>query len=139
MLYEILGDSPQIKVINYLLSNPFTELSKLQIAVGSEISRMTLNKFINDLIDKEILIQNDNLKYKLNLQSPIVISLNRLLDELNKLGIKEALKFADEPYDEVSDEELDEIFDENIPDVDLIQIEKEILTKEKYEECENIL
>ena len=53
MLDEILGDYPQIKVIDYLLMNPFAELSKLQIAVGAEVSRITLNKFIDDLTVKQ--------------------------------------------------------------------------------------
>lgn len=132
MLDEILGDYPQIKVIDYLLMNPFAELSKLQIAVGAEISRITLNKFIDDLTEKQLVIRNSNSKYQLNLQSPIVINLNRFLDELNKIAIEEAMKYADEPYDEITDNELDEIFDENSPDVDLIQIENEILTHESY-------
>ena len=132
MLDEILGDYPQIKVIDYLLMNPFAELSKLQIAVGAEISRITLNKFIDDLTDKQLLIKNNNSKYRLNLQSPIVVNLNRLLDELNKLAIEEAMNHADESYDELSDEEFDEIFDESSPDVDLVQLENEILMKEGY-------
>lgn len=133
MLDEILGDYPQIKVIDYLLMNPFAELSKLQIAVGAEVSRITLNKFIDDLTVKQLVIKNTNSKYHLNLQSPIVVKLNMLLDEVNKMGIAEAMKYADEPYDELSDEELDEIFDENSPDVDLIQLEKEIQIKENYD------
>lgn len=133
MLDEILGDYPQIKVIDYLLMNPFAELSKLQIAVGAEVSRITLNKFIDDLTVKQLVIKNTNSKYHLNLQSPIVIKLNMLLDEVNKMGIAEAMKYEDEPYDELSDEELDEIFDENSPDVDLIQLEKEIQIKENYD------
>ena len=99
MLDEILGDYPQIKVIDYLLMNPFAELSKLQIAVGAEISRITLNKFIDDLTDKQVVIKNNNSKYHLNLQSPIVVNLNMLLDELNKLAIEEAMNHADESYD----------------------------------------
>ena len=133
MLDEILGDYPQIKVIDYLLMNPFAELSKLQIAVGAEVSRITLNKFIDDLTVKQLVIKNSNSKYHLNLQSPIVIQLNMLLDEVNKIGITEAMKYVDEPYDELSDEELDEIFDENSPNIDLIQLEKEIQIKENYD------
>ena len=53
MLNEIFGDCPQIKVVDYLLMNPFAELSKLQIAVGAGISRITLNKFIDDLTKYE--------------------------------------------------------------------------------------
>lgn len=133
MLDEILGEYPQIKVIDYLLMNPFAELSKLQIAIGAEISRITLDKFIDDLTVKQLVIKNTNSKYHLNLQSPIVVKLNMLLDEVNKMGIAEAMNNVDEPYDELTDEELDEIFDENSSDVDLIQIEKEILIKESYD------
>ena len=111
MLDEILGDYPQIKVIDYLLMNPFAELSKLQIAVGAEISRITLNKFIDDLTDKQLIIKNINSKYHLNLQSPIVINLNRLLDDLNRQAIEEAMNHSDESYDVLSDDEFDEIFD----------------------------
>lgn len=133
MLEEILGDYPQIKVIDYLLMNPFAELSKLQIAVGAEISRITLNKFLDDLIDKQLVIKNSDSKYHLNLKSPIVINLNKFLDELNKIAIEEAIDHTDEPYDELTDVELDEIFDENSPDIDLTKLEKEILSKEKYD------
>lgn len=132
MLNEILGDYPQIRVIDYLLMNPFAELNKLQIAVGSEISRITLNKFIDDLIDKELILKTSKSKYKINLKSPIVVKLNMILDELNKMGIEKAMNEIDEPYDELSDEEIDEIFDENAPNVDLIQLEKDISSKEIY-------
>lgn len=132
MLNEVLGDYPQIKVIDYLLMNPFAELSKLQIAVGAEISRITLNKFIDDLIDKELIIKSNNSKYHLNLQSPIVVNLNKFLDGLNKIATEEAMNHAEEPYDELSDDEFDEVFDENSPDVDLIQLENEILMNEDY-------
>ncbi|RAP50248.1 MAG: hypothetical protein BZ136_01800 [Methanosphaera sp. rholeuAM74] len=131
MLNEIFGDYPQIKVIDYLLTNPFAELSKLQLAVGSDISRITLNKFIDDLISKQLIIQTSNSKYKLNLKSPIIIKLNMFLDELNKIAITEALTY-DEDYDELTDEELDKLLDENAPDVDLYNIEKEISMMENY-------
>ena len=79
-----------------------------------------------------MVIKNNNSKYHLNLQSPIVVNLNMLLDELNKLALEEAMNHADESYDIISDGEFDEIFDENSPDVDLIQLENEILMKEGY-------
>lgn len=132
MLNEILGDYPKIKVIDYLLTNPFAEISKLQLAVGADISRITLNKFIDDLIDKQLIIKCPNSKYKLNLKSPIIIRLNMILDELNKMAITEALNYQDEPYDTLSDEELNQICDENASDVDLSMIEKEIMLMENY-------
>lgn len=132
MLNEIFGDYPQIKVIDYLLMNPFAELSKLQIAVGSEISRITLNKFIDNLLENELLIRCSNSKYKLNLKSPIIVKLNMLLDDLNKRAMDKAMTELDEPYDELSDRELDIVFDENSSDIELIELENEIILNEKY-------
>ncbi len=132
MLNEIFGDYPQIKVIDYLLMNPFAELSKLQIAVGSEISRITLNKFIDNLLENELLIRCSNSKYKLNLKSPIIVKLNMLLDDLNKRAMEKAMTELDEPYDELSDRELDIVFDENSSDIELIELENEIILNEKY-------
>ena len=133
MLNEILGDYPQIKVIDYLLMNPFAELSKLQIAVGSEISRITLNNFIDNLEAKELIIRTPTSKYMINLESPVIIQLNMLLDELNRIGMENAMNELDEPYMELNDAEASRIFDENSPDVDLLQLESEIALKEKYD------
>ena len=132
MLNEILGDYPQIKVIDYLLMNPFAELSKLQIAVGSEISRITLNKFIDNLETNDLIIKKPNSKYMINLKSPIIIQLNMLLDELNRISMEKAMSELDEPYMELSDTQLDAIFDENSPDVDLLQLENEFMLEENY-------
>lgn len=132
MLIEIFGDYPQIKVIDYLLMNPFTELSKLQIAVGSEISRITLNNFIDTLEAKELVIKKSNSKYVVNLKSPIIMQLNMLLDELNRISIEKAMSETDEPYIDLNEVQLKEIFDENSPDVDLAQLEREIINKENY-------
>lgn len=68
----------------------------------------------------------------INLESPIIIQLNMLLDELNRISMEKAMNELDEPYMELSNEELDEIFDENSPDVDLLQLEKEIMLEEDY-------
>jgi len=133
MLNEILGDYPQIKVIDYLLMNPFAELSKLQIAVGSEISRITLNNFIDDLENKKLIIKKSNSKYIINLESPIIIQLNMLLDELNRISMENAMNELDEPYVELNDKQLSEIFDENSPDVDLLKLENDILIEENYD------
>ncbi|WP_407375093.1 hypothetical protein [Methanobrevibacter sp.] len=132
MLVEFLGDYPQIRVFDYLLMNPFGTYTKQQIAIGSEISRITLNKFIDNLINRNILIKNSNSKFSLNIKSPLVIELNKFLNELNKIEIENQMKNIDEPYDELSDDELDEVFDENAPDVDLNKLEQELIMKENY-------
>lgn len=132
MLEEIFGDYPKIKVLDYLLMNPFGTYTKQQIAVGSEISRITLNNFIDEIIERNILIKDCNSKFVLNLDSPIVQILNRIIDDLNKIKINEELDNQNEPYDVLEDDELDSIFDENASDVDLDLLEHEIIfTEEK--------
>ena len=130
MLVEVFGDYPQIRVMEYLLANPFNKHTKQQIAVGSEISRITLNKFIDDILDNNILIKDQSSRFSLNLKSPIVQILNKTLDALNKIEMEKQMKNLDEPYDILSDDELDLIFDENAPDVNLDDLEREISLRE---------
>lgn len=130
MLVEVFGDYPQIRVMEYLLANPFNKHTKQQIAVGSEISRITLNKFIDDILDNNILIKDQSSRFSLNLKSPIVQILNKTLDGLNKIEMEKQIENLDEPYDILSDEELDIIFDENAPDVNLDDLEREISLRE---------
>ena len=131
MLTEIFGNYPQIKVLDYLLMNPFGKFTKQQIAVGSEISRITLNNFIDEILEKNILIKDNNSRFFLNLDSPIVKILNSSLDEFNKIEMEKQMENLDEPFDVLSDEELDRVFDENVPDVDLDMLEHEISLNEK--------
>ena len=87
MLIEILGKCPQIKVLDYLLSNPFESYTKQQIAIGAEISRSTLDKFIDKLLENKILILK-NSKYELNFNSEIVKKLDALQEYLAKKNLK---------------------------------------------------
>ena len=131
MLEEIFGNYPKIKVLDYLLMNPFGTYTKQQIAVGAEISRITLNSFMDDIIGNGILIKDDNSKFSLNLNSPIVQILNRILDDLNKIEVEKQLENLDESFDVLSEEELDKVFDENAPDVNLDDLERKITLNEE--------
>ncbi|MDL2270628.1 hypothetical protein LJC03_02345 [Methanobrevibacter sp. OttesenSCG-928-I08] len=133
MSMDLLGKCPQVKVIDYLLAHPFEEFTKQQIAVGSEISRSTLDNFINIFLKEDIININENSKYVLNKKSKIV----KKLDELQEILVQKEIKKQFESFDEknmemYSDDELNEIFDENALDVDLNLIEKEIEIKEEY-------
>ena len=125
MLIEILGKCPQIKVLDYLLSNPFESYTKQQIAIGAEISRSTLDKFIDKLLENKILILK-NSKYELNFNSEIVKKLDALQEYLAKKELEKQSSYETEEFIKYSDEELDKLFDENAKDVDLDKLEKEI-------------
>lgn len=130
MFKEIFGNCPQVRVISYLISTPFSHHTKQQIAVGSEISRSTLNNFIDDLVDIRI-ITFENSKYSLNPQSNIVRGLMELSEELVENELQEQLKLPEETSDNLTVEE--ELYlSDNAQDVDLDVLENEINIKENY-------
>jgi len=77
MLTEIFGKCPQVKTINFLLAHPFHKYTKKEMAQGSEISRMTLDKFIEDFVELRILIKDGGL-YFLNSKSNLVNLMDKL-------------------------------------------------------------
>lgn len=131
MLVDILGRHPQIKVIDYMLSCPFQEFTKQQLAVGSEISRSTLDRFINDFLEYGLLSKKDS-KYIVNLKSVYIRQFNIMLDEIIQREIKIQENLPQEIGDELTDGELDDFFD-GIPDeVNLDNLEFEIESREFY-------
>ena len=104
MLIEILGKCPQIKVLDYLLANPFESYTKQQIAIGAEISRSTLDKFIDKLLENKILILK-NSKYELNFNSEIVKKLDALQEYLAKKELEKQSSYETEEFIKYSDED----------------------------------
>ncbi|MBZ9570397.1 hypothetical protein KQY27_02415 [Methanobrevibacter sp. TMH8] len=131
MLSEIMGNCPQVKVVDYLLAHPFNSYTKQQIAVGSNISRSTLDKFINNLIDSEFIIKDNSNKYSLNAKSNIVKMLDNVQNELSIREMEKQAETFDEDIIEYTDEEIDKMFQTDVPDIDLDEVEKEIEENEK--------
>lgn len=131
MLKDILGNHPQVKVIDYMLSCPFQEFTKQQLAVGSEISRSTLDRFIDDFLEYELLCKKES-KYVVNLKSAYIKQFNRILDELIKREIEIQENLPEEVGDELSNEELEEFLNEIPDEVDLDKLEFEIESREFY-------
>ena len=131
MLKDIFGSHPQVKVIDYMLACPFHELTKQQLAVGSEISRSTLDKFIDDFLEYGLLCKKGS-KYVVNFKSEFVRDFYNINNRLVKIEIEKQEQLPEEEYDVYSDEELDEIFSEIPDEVDLDKLEFEIESKEFY-------
>ena len=97
-MYErIFGKYPQVKVLNYVLINPEKSYSKKEIAVGANISRVTLDSFINDLEELNIL-SKDGLTYYVNINSKVVKAL-----------IKTQITLAEFDFEVDIDNELEKI------------------------------
>lgn len=70
----------QSKVLDFFFTTPVKEYTKQYIAVGSAISRVTLDKFIDTFIENEVLIYQ-NSRYILNIKSEFVRKLFVAQDE----------------------------------------------------------
>lgn len=116
--------------MHFLITAPVDEFTKQQLAVGSGISRVTLDKFINTFIENEIILYQ-NSRYILNTKSEFVIKLFIAQDEFIKFHFNKQLEVEIEELDKVSDEEFEEFLD-TIPDVlDWNEMEREIEFNEK--------
>ena len=92
LFIEFMGDSPTIKVIDYLLTERDMDFSISDIARNSNISRATLYRIWNNLIKYEIVLQTRQIGlsklFKLNKSNPKI----RRLIEIDDMLIKEDLK-----------------------------------------------
>lgn len=130
MFEELFGNCPQSKVLDFFFSAPVDEYTKQQIAVGSDISRVTLDKFINKFIENEIIIYQ-NSRYILNTKSEFIRKLDIAQEEFIEFHFNKQLEGEIEENEDLSDEEIDRLLDE-IPDyLDLDELEKEIEYREE--------
>lgn len=144
MYEKIFGNYPQVKVINYILINPKRYYTKKQIAVGAKISRVTLDSFITDLIKLDIL-EKENSKYKLNLNSKIVKILIDAQVNIAELIMTNQIEKSEIVYGEaLNDDEFEEFmnsieYDVNLEDeLDKLENNEHItITKEEYEILKN--
>ncbi|WP_407422831.1 hypothetical protein [Methanobrevibacter sp.] len=125
MFEELFGNCPQAKVLQFFFSAPVDEYTKQQIAVGSGISRVTLDKFINKFIENEIILYQ-NSRYILNTKSEFIRKLDIAQEEFIKFQFNKQLEEGVDEFEEVSDEEFNKLLDK-IPDyLDLDELEREI-------------
>lgn len=105
MIAEIFGENClRARVFDLLLSHPNTEYTKKDIAECADISRTTLNSFIDKLVEYEIIkptrkIGNGQL-YKINLDSSITKALNSFQNQLADIEIEKEMKTYKEDVDE---------------------------------------
>lgn len=144
-MYErIFGKYPQVKVINYLLVNPEKKYTKKEIAVESDISRVTLDSFITDLLEMDI-IQKEGSSYVLNLKSKVVKILIDTQIILAELIMQDELAKSEEIIGEiVDDEEFEEFMNSFDYEVNLDDELKHIesnetieITRKEYEMLKN--
>jgi predicted transcriptional regulator len=80
MLTEFFGNYPRIRVIDLLLSHPYTEYTKIDIAECSDVARGTLYGFFEELTKYKLIkptrkIGNTQL-YSIDMDSQVVKALS---------------------------------------------------------------
>lgn len=82
---EIFGDSPRMKVLDFLLENHIFDYSKRQIAEFSEISYNTLETFWNQMLDLKLVKETRKVgksrMYVLNLENMVVQRLFQIVKD----------------------------------------------------------
>lgn len=76
---EYLGDTPQLRVLDFFIDNHFFDFPLTEIARGSNVSYNSLASFFSDWIKKEIVIKTRRIGksdyYKINLENHFVKNL----------------------------------------------------------------
>ncbi|MCX6816239.1 MAG: hypothetical protein NT120_05330 [Candidatus Aenigmarchaeota archaeon] len=90
---ETFGETPTVKVLDFFLTFDSFDYSKSQIAEETGVSRITLDKIWQDLVNKKIIVKTRNIgraeMYKLNKSNPFAIA-------LINFSLKLASAFAEE-------------------------------------------
>jgi DNA-binding transcriptional ArsR family regulator len=92
MFKDIFGDNPQTKILDFLADYPRFDYSITEIAEKAGVSRPTVYKIINILLEKKLLVktrqQGNSSLYKLNTE-------NKLVQVILKFDFEIASKIAE--------------------------------------------
>ena len=100
LLPEYFGDTPQLRVLDFLIDNHFFDFPMTEIARGSNVSYNSLKVFFQKFIESGILVKTRKVGksdyYKMNLENSFVKNLIRLDWNLVKsdLGLEEKPKIS---------------------------------------------
>ncbi len=87
-----MGDSPTIRVLDYLLTERDLDFSLTDIALNAQIGRATLYRILENLIKYNIIVPTRIIGkaklYKLNKENKVI----KKLIEIDDMLVKEALK-----------------------------------------------
>lgn len=76
------GDTPQLRVLDFLIGYHFFDFPLTEIARGSNISYNSLKIFFDDWIKKEVIVKTRRIGksdyFKLNIENPFIKDLIRL-------------------------------------------------------------
>ncbi|AIS32498.1 hypothetical protein BRM9_1687 [Methanobacterium formicicum] len=126
MITEIFGENClRAKVFDLLLSHPHIDYTKSEIAQCANVSRGSLNKFIDQLLNYGIIIPTREIGngqlYKINLDSPITQALNSFQNQLADIEMEKEMREYQKtdpevvpikPFEKIAENKLDPITDD---------------------------
>lgn len=93
---EYLGDTPELRVLDFFIDNHFFDFPLTQIVRGSNVSYNSLTSFFSSWVEKKIIIKTREIGksdyYKLNLDNSFVRNIIKLDWSLTKKTIIPELK-----------------------------------------------
>ncbi len=96
LFLKYLGDTPQLRVMDFLIDNHFFDYPLTEITKGSNVSYNSLKLFFSNFIENEIVIKTRKVGksdyYKLNMKNEFVkrlIQLDWIITKKNILGDEE--------------------------------------------------
>jgi len=90
---EYVGDTPQLRVLDFFIGNHFFDFPMTEIARSSEISYNSLKTIFPKLLAREILIKTRKIGksdyYKFNMENEFVLNIIKIAWALTKKDILE--------------------------------------------------
>lgn len=99
LLLRAYGNSPQMRIIDYLMDFPTNDFTQKEIIEALGMSKTTFYKYFDNLVEFDMIrvnrrIANSKL-YAINLKNPLVQSIKKNVDYLSE-------KIADESLEHIS-------------------------------------
>jgi len=96
LLARALGDSPKLKIVDYLLDYKLNDFTKKEIVEALGMSKLTFYKYFKDLVELGLVTPSRKIGratlYKINLENPIV---KMIIDCETKLSLQIAEQEAE--------------------------------------------
>lgn len=91
LFLEVFGDTPQLRVFDFLIENHFFDFPMTEIARGSNVSYNSIKTFFPLLVRGKVIIKTRRIGksdyYKLNLKNPFISSLIKMDWALTKTAL----------------------------------------------------
>jgi DNA-binding transcriptional ArsR family regulator len=96
LLIRALGDSPKLRIVDYLLGYKLNDFTKKEIVEALGMSKLTFYKYFKDLVELGLVAPSRKIGratlYKINLENPIV---KMIIDCETKLSLQIAEQEAE--------------------------------------------